>query len=596
MMVVSLRSRLLWLVIVTAFCTCALVSSGLFAFYRFRMEGRKQSTAEMMKARLQPQIDSLLIGYLLPELKAGTNLLLNRIKRDENLSEVRVLLSKAELGDFSGCDLVETTTLCLNKAASQLALVTPIRDGTKTYGFFLKAQTIGAGMTDFFPISAFITVLSLLAFSILFWFLARITSSQIPRTLDHLVKWLEAVLSGNEGAVPPKSQFREFHDLGSRILEIVTMHHAARKENLVLSKQAAIAEFSAQVAHDIRSPLTALDVAVQGTFEMPEENRLLIRRATSRIRDIANHLLSKDRELRFNSLHRDVATIAKQAELVCGLIESIISEKRIQLRSNHIELVADMDSTSYSLFAEVEREQFKRMVSNLIDNAIEAITGRGKIWVSLTSTASSVLVFIRDSGRGISAELLPHVTEAGITFGKATGTGLGLYQVSQCIESWGGKIAISSQVGKGTEVIVTLPRANAPIWFLSEIRILRGNTVVIFDDDKSIHQVWKNRIESIENEDKTVLIVHLYSPTELREYVKANPHKPQLFLVDYEIVGHAITGLDLINELCIRNQSILVTSHNEEWAIIEAVTAMHMRLIPKGMAAFIPLSIEGAHV
>ena len=60
------------------------------------------------------------------------------------------------------------------------------------------------------------------------------------------------------------------------------------------NKKATIAELAFQVSHDIRSPLAALDMAIQTLPELPEESRILIRSSLGRIKDITNNLLQKN--------------------------------------------------------------------------------------------------------------------------------------------------------------------------------------------------------------------------------------------------------------------------------------------------------------
>ena len=62
--------------------------------------------------------------------------------------------------------------------------------------------------------------------------------------------------------------------------------------------------------------------------------------------------------------------------------------------------------------------------------------------------------------------------------------------------------------------------------------------------------------------------------------------------MDYEIIGSPITGLDLIEELGIQNQSILVTSRYEDFLIQERCEILNVKLIPKSMSPFIPIEIS----
>ena len=90
---------------------------------------------------------------------------------------------------------------------------------------------------------------------------------------------------------------------------------------------------ASQVVHDIRSPLAALNVAIATSNQLPEDSRVIVRSAVSRIRDIANNLLLAER-----GAGAPAASSAADAEppavhLLSGLVQSLVSEKRFQYRT-----------------------------------------------------------------------------------------------------------------------------------------------------------------------------------------------------------------------------------------------------------------------
>lgn len=116
---------------------------------------------------------------------------------------------------------------------------------------------------------------------------------------------------------------------------------------------------SAQVAHDIRSPLAALDSITKDIAQLPEEKRIIIRSAMGRIRDIANNLIEKNRQLPKDLSSKDTIVSASiepaNNYLLSSLIDPIITEKHFQFRSKtNIEIIAQLDKTSYGLFAKIQ--------------------------------------------------------------------------------------------------------------------------------------------------------------------------------------------------------------------------------------------------
>lgn len=94
-----------------------------------------------------------------------------------------------------------------------------------------------------------------------------------------------------------------------------------------------------------------------------------------------------------------------------------------------------------------------QVMANLIQNAA-AYTHLGEVTLRAEKKGQEVLVTVKDTGDGISPELLPHVFERGVSTG---GTGFGLYLCKMVVESHGGRIWIESEPGNGTAVTFALP-------------------------------------------------------------------------------------------------------------------------------------------
>jgi signal transduction histidine kinase len=224
------------------------------------------------------------------------------------------------------------------------------------------------------------------------------------------------------------------------------------------ARLSALSALATQVAHDIRSPLSALDSALQDVSGLPEEKRLLIRGAAGRIRDIADDLLEKNRQ----GLAPEQRRAARPLELLplSSLIEPVVAEKRLQYRGRlDVNIDAGFGPESSGLSARVDPVAFGRMLSNLLNNAVEALERGGLVSVSLARRESSAEITIRDNGKGIPAELLARLGGRGETHGKAGGSGLGLYQARTAVETWSGSLDIASELGKGTTITILLPLA-----------------------------------------------------------------------------------------------------------------------------------------
>jgi len=366
---------------------------------------------------------------------------------------------------------------------------------------------------------------------------------------------------------------------------------ALNHELVDAASMARLGELAAQVAHDIRSPLSALTVGLEHSSGFSEESRVMMRRAVERIRDIASDLMAKNRLYTNKHDQKDVSTV----QFLAPLIEQMVAEKKLQFKGRPgVGIDLDLGRESYLLFVQIAATEFKRVLSNLIDNAVEAIGSHGRVELRLSASEKMVHVCIRDNGKGIPRELLPRLGQKGETFGKTGGSGLGLYSAKLAVQSWKGTLNISSEPGEGTVVTVSLPRREPPSWFLDELIITRGTTVVIVDDDVSIHQKWQCILEA-NGIRGSVEVIHLSSPEQAKKWYTENGKRlmDTLFLVDYEFLGHSMNGLELIQVLGIGEKSVLVTSRYEEKSIVDKCDQLNLKLIPKGMTSFVTISLHG---
>jgi signal transduction histidine kinase len=389
-------------------------------------------------------------------------------------------------------------------------------------------------------------------------------------------------------------------DMGQIYLAASRTDFAVRERNRMeadltrVAGIAAVGQMAAQVAHDIRSPLAALDASLKSAAQLPEEQRVMVRHAVNRIRDIANNLLEKTR--RRPAAGPEGAGEPAQLALLSSLIDPVVTEKRLQYGSRpglHIDF--ELTQGSYGLFARVQPVELGRVVSNLVNNAVEVLGEKGFVRLGLAPGENGVLLTVADDGPGIPAEVLQKLGQRGETYGKAGGYGLGLFHARTTVEAWGGSLAMASEPGRGTTVTLTLPRAEAPADFVRGLALEPGKAVVVLDDDSTIHHVWQGRFKQAGAPERNIDIIHFIEPVRLRKWVKSNPEKAAeaLYLFDYELIGYAETGLSLAAELGLGSKVILVTSRHEEKTVIDEARRLKVRVIPKALAGLVPVSIKG---
>jgi len=335
-----------------------------------------------------------------------------------------------------------------------------------------------------------------------------------------------------------------------------------------------IDKINQQVSHDIRSPLAALEVVQYTNENLNEDTRIIFKTAVTRIKDIVNDLATK----------KEVDDKKINIELISSVLESIVSEKRTQYRAlKGVSIELFLSQLNYGFFSAINVSEFKRLLSNIINNSVDALNDEvGSIKINIKKIGDIIQISIQDDGSGIEKEKLEQVFERGVSFKDNTqnaGSGLGLYHAKKCVESWGGTIAIDSELGVGTRITIQLKSSDQPSWFVPSINLKKN--IAIIDDDDSIHQIWKKRLDEYDLNVTNIKNIHEFN---------APLANIELYLVDYEFKGAQKNGLDLISEYNLEDKAILITSHYEDEEVRSIAKALGVKIIPKGLAAYVPLN------
>jgi len=361
------------------------------------------------------------------------------------------------------------------------------------------------------------------------------------------------------------------------------------------SHDRAFAQIAEKVAHDIRSPLAALNMILKkNKAALKGSERQIIQSATQRINDIANNLLHQKKE---KNLLENVDT--KKPEMAAILLDSILSEKRAQYADQNIQLTCHVDEDLLGVFIQVNAENFFRVLSNLVNNAVEAIKEEGEVHVTLTRSADKprqILFSVIDTGMGMSQEQLETVLKHNVSIGKEKGTGIGLSSSIKSVESWHGVFSMTSELHKGTQVNFTIPMTENPSWFADHLWLTEKSSIIILDDDETIHQMWKEHFKSLKKRFKQLTFLNFYDTHTFSTYFKEHDIQPDtLFLCDYEIVGSSHNGLDVIKTLQIERKALLVTSHYYEENLQNECIKQGIRLCAKAFAIHMKLNVINAN-
>lgn len=378
------------------------------------------------------------------------------------------------------------------------------------------------------------------------------------------------------------NESRELSLVGANINKLLNGILQRESEIKVLEKNKAIGDLSKQVAHDIKSPLAALKIIVSESFKLPEAQRKIVINATKRIEDIASDLLD---------MHKNKQESNPSKHLLLGLVESVISEKRVQYQVNIIDI--DLyDEKNKGLFISVCGKSFSRVFSNILNNSIDSFKGKkGVVKVLVKSMESSVLISIKDNGCGISSGVIDDIFKEGASFGKANGVGLGLFHAKKCIESWNGSIEVVSHESKGTEVKIMLPYTPPPEWFSQKIYLSQNSQVICLDDDKSIYDLWRNVFYKTRIPNRKIF---LKNEAELDSYINTYGIDNKLFFIDEDLKGSDLLGSEIIKKYGIESKSILVTSKNCDDKLTTNCLKWGIKILPKDYVQYTTFTFDPA--
>lgn len=232
---------------------------------------------------------------------------------------------------------------------------------------------------------------------------------------------------------------------------VIVLHDVTRLRKLEVVRR----DFVANVSHEVKTPVSAIKTAVEtlmmdDAMEPADAQRFLqiVARQADRLTAIVDDLLSLAR------LERDSARI--RAELQPMPVDDVIRaaldtcQATAATKSISVSLLCDA-----ALRAQINAPLLEQAMVNLIDNALKYSPEKTTITIATEQAEQEVVISVQDQGRGIAPEHLPRVFERFYRTDQARnrsvgGTGLGLSIVKHVAQAHGGRVSVSSVLGKGS--------------------------------------------------------------------------------------------------------------------------------------------------
>ena len=388
----------------------------------------------------------------------------------------------------------------------------------------------------------------------------------------------QIIISNNHRDIRNLYNFVETAEISRRYFHMSHERELLYRDKELLRIAEAKASLAQQVAHDIRSPIAALKEVEKHTVSLPAQVRSIFELATRRIDDIAKTLTEQNDVLEKNS-----------GFFVASAIEAIIKEKAAQLKEEQTSWIqfTPHDSQRF-LRASGKDTEFLRIISNLVNNALEAIPeGKaGSVKIQIEPDNNQIKVVIRDNGRGIPLDKIKLIGTRGISFGEKTGdsgSGLGVWHARTVLEKQGGSLSIESGTW-GTEVTCKTPKDPFTDWLCDKISVGVNRLLCVVDDDDCIHSLWERKTAQIPE----IELNHFKTTKEFETWF--NSGQKGIYLVDYDLGPNCENGINLIKRLKIANDSFLVTSLSNDTKLIEQCLSLGIRILPKDLIPFIEIT------
>ncbi|MCX8061394.1 MAG: cell wall metabolism sensor histidine kinase WalK [Anaerolineales bacterium] len=293
------------------------------------------------------------------------------------------------------------------------------------------------------------TVLSALGASILALVLGSLLAYGLTRTLHELKG---AALDIAQGKYGRQVNVRSKDELGE-------LAHAFNQMSLQLeSAIRARRQMTADIAHDLRSPLTVIqgytEALSDGKLEGSEEVYQILHQETQ-------HLSRLVDDLRLLSLaDAGELPLALQPIEPKVLLDRAQARFQIQAEQKQVQLV--VDAQGFISPIRVDSERMAQVLDNLIQNALRYTAPGGTIWLRARQTPQQVILEVSDNGAGIAAQDLPRIFDrfyrADPSRSQNGESGLGLAIVKSLIEAQGGSITVTSVLGQGTTFTMFFPK------------------------------------------------------------------------------------------------------------------------------------------
>jgi signal transduction histidine kinase len=276
---------------------------------------------------------------------------------------------------------------------------------------------------------------------------------------------VEIEVAHNGQASRLRLEVNELRDEGSEGFLVVVksreMIDALENELGLAIQMRGVTRFYMGVVHDLKTPLQAMVMNLELLKETLAATAAVTddrtRERQTRYMDVLRDEVSRlDRQLRALLVHTAPTNEPQQVIDVCDLVRELVMLVSPQAKQQRVTVETSLPESPMPFTG--HRDRLKQALLNIAINALEAMPDGGRLAINLENGDGQVRISLRDSGPGISEELLSQIYKMHFTT-KSGGTGIGLYVARSVVESHGGEIQVDTDAGRGTCFQIYLPLA-----------------------------------------------------------------------------------------------------------------------------------------
>ncbi|MBA3661094.1 MAG: sensor histidine kinase [Gammaproteobacteria bacterium] len=190
----------------------------------------------------------------------------------------------------------------------------------------------------------------------------------------------------------------EIYKLATTFNSMIKSLNRAQKELITIERIKSKIDLAAQVAHDIRSPLAVMEIALAScALNIPKEEGMLLKESIHNVRDIARKLLDKYKNPHALAIPPRQSNEIKHLFLPTIII-SVVEQKKLEWWRNPCKIKVIVNQKNNQSYIKASEIDIKRMLSNLLNNAYEALNNKRNISIKLSSFNKELRLYIRDCG------------------------------------------------------------------------------------------------------------------------------------------------------------------------------------------------------